>query len=344
MLILGRSDVLDVLEGAEDTVCRIVGRTYAEHARGRTVVPHSLFLRFPDRPRERIIALPAYVGGERPVAALKWVASFPGNVAAGRERASAAILLNSLTDGRSEALLEGAVISARRTAASAAVAADALTAGAPAGVRSGVSLIGCGVIGYEILRFLLARLPGLREITLYDVDRSRAAALAEGLSEGFAGPDAPKVTVTEDVREAMAAHRLVALATTAIEPHLGTEACLPGTVVLHVSLRDLTPESILAARNVVDDTDHVCREATSLDLAARRSGGRDFITAELGDLLAGTASLPYSATEITVFSPFGLGALDAALAAHVLDEAAARGLGTHVPGFFADPRQGGMTF
>lgn len=339
MLILRRSDVLDVLDGAEDAVCGIVERTYAAHARGETAVPHSVFLRFPGRPRERIIALPAYVGGDRPAAALKWVASFPGNTASGHERASAAILLNSLADGRPEALLEGAVISARRTAASAAVAAGVLTAGAPAAARSGVTLIGCGVIGYEILRFLRARLPELEQVTLYDLDRSRAAALADRLA-GPHGPPGPKVTIAGDVRAAMAAHRLVALATTAAEPHLGTEGCLPGTVILHVSLRDLTPESILSARNVVDDTDHVCREATSLDLAARRSGGRDFVTAEIGDLLTGTVALPYSAGTVTVFSPFGLGALDAALAAHVLDEAAARGLGTHVSGFFANSREG----
>nr|WP_062333260.1 2,3-diaminopropionate biosynthesis protein SbnB [Herbidospora sakaeratensis] len=330
MLILRRRDVLDLLDGAEDTVCTIVENAYAAHARGATAVPHSVFLRFPDRPGDRIIGLPAYVGGERPVAALKWVSSFPGNTAAGRERASAAILLNSLADGRPEALLEGAVISARRTAASAAVAAGLLTAGAPADVRRGVTLIGCGVIGFEILRFLRARLPELEEVTLYDLDAARAA----GFADRVAGLGL-KTSVAADAGTAMAAHRLIALATTAGEPHLGTGDCRPGTLILHVSLRDLTPEAVLAARNVVDDTDHVCREATSLDLAARRSGNRDFVDAEIGDLLTGAATLPYSAEAVTVFSPFGLGALDAALAAHVVDGAAARGLGTHVSDFVA---------
>src|SRR4051794_31183059 len=123
VLILGRRDVKAVLDGADGTVLRTVRDTYVAHAHGETSVPHSVFLRFPGDDRNRIIGLPAYVGGPRPVAAMKWIASFPGNIDHGLERASAAILLNSVDDGRPVALVEGSVISARRTAASAAVAA-----------------------------------------------------------------------------------------------------------------------------------------------------------------------------------------------------------------------------
>ncbi|QFU89753.1 2,3-diaminopropionate biosynthesis protein SbnB [Amycolatopsis sp. YIM 10] len=330
MLILSRGDVHAVLDGAHESVLRTVRAAYLAHTHGETSVPQSVFLRFPGNSRDRIIALPAYVGGERPVAAVKWVASFPENISHGKERASAAILLNSVTDGRPVALVEGSVISARRTAASAAVAASAITDGAPADVRTGVSLIGCGVINYEVLAFLRAAFPSLAEVTLFDLDPRRARAFAARVAGQW--PEL-SVEVRDRAEEAMAAHRLVSLATTASEPHLGTDACRPGTVVLHLSLRDLTVESILAASNVVDDADHVCRARTSLDLAQQISGNRKFITAELGALLACRILSPYAPDSVVIFSPFGLGALDAALAAHVLDTATERGLGLSLPDF-----------
>ncbi|MFF6995685.1 2,3-diaminopropionate biosynthesis protein SbnB [Streptomyces sp. NPDC008313] len=331
MLILRRADVTDVLSGRETEIIDLVAETYRLHDAGQTSLPHSTFLRFPEErhSRDRIIGLPAYRGGERPVAGMKWIASFPGNVAAGTERASAAIVLNSLDDGRPVAFVEGAVISARRTAASAALAARELTADNP---PTGVLLIGCGVINLEILRFLAAALPGLREAALYDTDTARAEAFAERCAEAVPGVKAYPVT---ELSAALGEHRLVSLATTAAQPHMDLSACGPDTTVLHISLRDLTAESILGAANVVDDVDHVCRENTSLDLAQRLSGGRDFVDAPIGALLRGTATLRRTPGRPVVYSPFGLGVLDMALAEFVREEAERRGLGVRVEGFMS---------
>ncbi|GHJ48853.1 2,3-diaminopropionate biosynthesis protein SbnB [Catellatospora sp. TT07R-123] len=326
MLILGHDDVTALLDGRELDVVELVRQTYRRHDEGGTVLPHSVFLRFPDAPRDRIIGLPAYVGGPQPVAGLKWISSFPGNIERGIARASAAILVNSLATGHPEALLEGAVISARRTAASAALAADLLTAQRR---PAGVALIGCGVINFEVLRFLAALLPAFAQVTLYDHDPARA--------EGFALRAAalcPKAvfTVAPDTAAALAAQPLVSLATTAGEPHLDLSACAPGTRVLHVSLRDIDPAALLTVANVVDDVDHVCRERTSLHLAELATGGRDFIHATIGGLIRGLAPVPGPDTT-AVFSPFGLGVLDLALAAWVRDEARRTGAGTTVTGF-----------
>lgn len=325
MLILRSSDVAAALAGREIDIVEVVERTYRAHAAGRTSVPHSVFLRFPDRPRERIIALPAFVGGGHPGAGVKWISSFPGNVAAGTPRASAVLVLNSLVDGRPEALLEASQLSATRTAAGAALAARTLSAGRP--IR-GAALVGAGVINFEVLRFLKAVAPDLTTVTVFDSDPRRAAEFA-----ARARTIVSTVEVAGDIDEALARHTLISLATTAAEPHTDLAACSPGTLVLHISLRDITVPTVLSAHNVVDDADHVCRERTSLHLAELQTGTRSFIDASLGDLLTGAAPMPAVDDRPVIFSPFGLGALDIALAEYVRAQAQAGGAGVEVPDF-----------
>lgn len=338
MLILGNSDVRRILDGREREVREAVRTAYEAHARGTTAVPHSVFLRFPGDDRNRVIALPAFLGGQptegnsagtagEPVAGVKWISSFPGNIDRGLERASAVMVLNSMATGHPEALIEASVISARRTAASAALAAATLAADTP---DTGAALIGCGVINFEVLRFLRATLPGLTDVTLHDHDPARAAAFARRVADWQ--PEL-KVAVADRVEDAVAAHALVSLATTAGTPHMDTRHCRPGSLLLHLSLRDLTPESVQAAVNVVDDTDHVCRAATSLHLAEQAAGNRDFIAAEIGGVLLADGPWRRDPDRVTVFSPFGLGILDLAVAALVRRTALAEGHGTLLSGF-----------
>lgn len=329
MLMLGKSEVNLVLDGAESDVLAAVREAYELHALGRTAVPHSVFLRFPADLQNRIIALPAYLGTRTPVAGVKWVASFPGNLRLGQDRASASMILNCPRTGFPEVFMEAAAISAQRTAASAALAAVTLGSSDP---ESGVSQIGCGPIGFEVLRYLQLVKPELDQITLYDLDRARAESFAARVNGRW---PRLKVEVAARVEEALAAHPLVTLATTASVPHLAGEHLRPGALVLHLSLRDLSAETIQTSVNIVDDADHVCRAATSLHLAEQQSGGRDFIAASLGELLVAGGRHLRDDTSLTVFSPFGLGCLDLAVAAMVRRKAEERGLGTTLPGFMS---------
>ncbi|MGH3382236.1 MAG: 2,3-diaminopropionate biosynthesis protein SbnB [Actinoallomurus sp.] len=326
MLILGNAAVREVLDADHAEVLAAVRHAYVEHARGETTVPESVFLRFPCHARDRVIALPAYLGGADPVVGVKWIASFPGNVAAGIERASAVIILNSPSTGRPRCMVEGSVISARRTATSAALASVTLPGAEPV---TGASLIGCGVINAEILRFLTVVHPELREVTVFDLDADRAGA--------FARRCAAELNVTVSVAghpdEALAAHTLVGLATTAGVPHLDLRACRPGSLVLHVSSRDVTIDGVLDAVNIVDDPDHVLRAATSMHLAEQHVGHREFIEATIGELLLGGETHARDPRRVTLFSPFGLGVLDLALADLVLRTARERGLGAEMPDF-----------
>ena len=317
-----------LLGGQEAELIDVVGRAYEAHARGDSSLPNSTFLRFPNNGKNRIIALPAYLGGDFGGAGIKWVSSFPGNVAAGLERASAVVILNSPLTGRPRAILEGSIISAKRTAASAALAARHLHAG-----RSfeSIGLLGCGLINFEIERFLLSVFPEIRRVRLYDIDPERARRSKRKSEQTF------KEIVTEtvdDIKTLFETCTLVSIATTATEPHIDDLGRLAaGGTVLHVSLRDLSPELILACDNVVDDVEHVCCHQTSVHLAEQLTSRRDFIRCNLADIMAGAAPARAGDGRAVVFSPFGLGILDIAVSEFVFARALREDVGTAMASF-----------
>src|SRR5262249_35220425 len=154
------------------------------------------------------------LGGDFNVAGVKWVSSFPGNINRGKDRASAAIILNSMEDGRPEAFLEGAVISAQRTAAGAALAARTLR---NKGAQTSIALIGCGVINYEIVKFIAAICPELAYLTVYDKDEGRALRFAERCRCNF---EELAIKMVSNLDDALASAPLISIATTASTPHI----------------------------------------------------------------------------------------------------------------------------
>jgi N-[(2S)-2-amino-2-carboxyethyl]-L-glutamate dehydrogenase len=265
------------------------------------------------------------------VAGIKWVASFPDNVGLKMDRASAVLILNSAHTGRPEAIMEGSVISARRTAASAALAAQHLHGDRGETV---FGLVGTGVINFEVVRFLRAALPGLKTCLVFDLDEARARQFARMCRAAFPGLE---VEVAGRLDEVLGRCPLVSLATTAARPHIeDLSACPAGATLLHISLRDLAPDAILKCANVADDIDHVCRAQTSVHLAEQLVGHRDFMRCTLGDILGGRATPRDDPATVAVFSPFGLGILDLAVADLVRELAGARGSGTVVESFLPE--------
>jgi 2,3-diaminopropionate biosynthesis protein SbnB len=326
--ILGAGDVAKVLARRPLDTIEAVRTAYLAHAAQRTIVPHSLFLRPPSEDGRRYIALPAYLDDGTERSGLKWIGSYPGNVAHGRPRASSVIILNSPATGYPEVVLEGAAISAARTGASAALATTVLRPN----WHGRVGLVGAGPINRSVLRYLAAADVPRGRVQVCDLDNGRADRFVHEATVEF-----PRLTITAtgDVASVLAAHEVVSIATNALTPHVASANALhPQALVLHLSLRDLAPAVMHVADNVVDDADHVLRERTSLHLASADAPGKRLVRAELGDILAGRAEArPTEASGPTVFSPFGLGVLDLAVAQLVeRDDPAA---GTVVPDFQA---------
>ena len=245
------------------------------------------------------------------------------------------LILNDPDTGYPFACLESSIISATRTAASAALAADRLTHDRPRPARIG--FVGTGLIARYVHTFLAGTGWSFDEVGVHDLSADSAAGFRGHLERaGTAG----RITVYDGAEALIRSSDLVVFATIAARPHVHDVSWFAHhPLVLHLSLRDLAPEVVLASANIVDDVEHCLKADTSPHLAEQLAGNRDFILGTLPDVLAGRVTPP--ADRPVVFSPFGLGVLDLAVGKHVYDEVARSGDLHVVDDFFHELRRYG---
>ncbi len=328
--IINGKTVSEIVRANRHDCIRIVREAYLAHADGKSVNPDSYFLKFPDKPDCRIIALPAYVGNGFDVAGLKWIASFPGNVRRGFPRASAVLVLNSYETGYPLAILESSIISAARTAASAVLAAHWLN-GQSSRAHS-LGIVGTGFIARYVYDFLVDTGWAIEEVRLYD----RSPVESEKFRDSVCRIEHHRtVTVVPDLAQLVKACDLIVFTTVAPAPHVFDATLFEHhPLVLHLSLRDLAPEILLKSQNVVDDVEHVMKANTSPHLAEQQTGNRSFVTGTLADVMTGRRSVNRSRP--IIFSPFGMGILDVAVGKWVYDQAVAAGPELRLSDFFYD--------
>src|SRR4030095_1592339 len=284
-------------------------------------------LRYPDNPGARIIALPAHIGGAVQKSGIKWISSFPENRSNNLARASAVLILNDATTGYPLACIEASLISATRTAASAALAAEHISPNPLAGT---LGVIGTGVIARTTIEWLLFRGWKFQKINLYDLDRKES----EHFRRWLADQHNLQAVVKDRFEDAISDSSLILFTTTTLGPYLADEKLFEhAPTVLHLSLRDLCVNVILSAQNIVDDVDHCLREKTSLHLTELATGNREFVSGSLVDVLEKKFTLDHQRPRI--FSPFGLGVLDLAVGNFVLEAAKSSGDAIPLPDFFS---------
>src|SRR6266404_3157719 len=326
-IITGKT-VSDIVHANRAECIRIVCEAYLAHADRKSVNPESQFLQFPEKPDCRIIALPAFLGDGFGVAGLKWIASYPGNVQRGFPRASAVLVLNSYETGYPFAILESSIISAARTAASAALAADWLNGRSRRAQSLGI--VGTGYIAHYVYDFLVDTGWAIKDVRLYDTSpvesekfRNTACRLEHHCS----------VEVVPHVADLLSASDLIVFTTVASAPHIADTGLFDhNPLVLHISLRDLAPEILLISQNVVDDVEHVMTANTSPHLTEQQSGNRSFVTGTLAEIMMGRRSVNRSRP--IIFSPFGMGILDLAVGKWVYEQAVASGQELRLSDFF----------
>jgi alanine dehydrogenase len=242
-------------------------------------------------------AMPAIGGGH---ALLKWVTSFPGNPARGLPTVTGLVLLSDAEDGRLLAVLDAAAVTALRTAAAAALAADTLC-------RPGASsyaVVGAGVNGAETVRMLVAR--GATPL-VWDADESRRRTVAERLG----------ARVASSAEEALSCE-VVATVTPGYEILYPAGTLEPGQ---HVSLMgadgpgkaEVAVEELARGRLFCDDWEQA-RHGGELTGAVEEGLVRREDVTDLGAVLTGGADGRRDAGEITLFDSTGLALQDLAIA------------------------------
>jgi 2,3-diaminopropionate biosynthesis protein SbnB len=322
------SVVRHVIDDHKKQVFDAVEAAYRLHSSGNTLNPDSYFLRYPDKPSARIIALPGHLGGTVQKSGIKWISSFPENRASNLARASAVLILNDATTGYPLACIEASLISATRTAASAALAAEHIS---PNPFKGILGIIGTGIIARTTVEWLLFRNWKFHKISLYDVDRKEA----EHFSKWLRDQHNLQADIQDRLEDAISDSSLILFTTTTLEPYLADEKLLGHSpTVLHLSLRDICVNVILGSQNIVDDVDHCLKARTSLHLTEMAMGNRGFVSGCLVDVLEKKFKLDHDRPRI--FSPFGLGILDLAVGNFVLEAAKSSGAAIALPDFFSN--------
>jgi len=278
---------------------------FVRYASGEWAMPPKVYLDAP--PNGDFRAMPARGGG---LAILKWVTSFPHNSARGLPVVDGAIFVSDAESGAMRAVVNAQAVTALRTGAVAAVAAQEL---AREDART-VGIVGCGVHGSWAARCLAAAEygPGV----CYDPDPERAGALA-----GELGWEAG---VLDDVLEC----DVVTCVTPGDEPVVRASDLHAG---MHLSMLGAD-----AAGKAEAEIDAVTRCALFCDEWEQASHGGELTGAiragrvkredvtELGAVMTGAAPGRPSDDAVTLFDSTGLAIQDLAIC-HALLEGATGG-------------------
>ncbi|SCX61237.1 2,3-diaminopropionate biosynthesis protein SbnB [Nitrosospira sp. Nsp1] len=329
LLYLSRSDLSSLGGSHSQPYVDAIVDGLAAHARGDYVQPLKPYLRWPgaDHIADRIIAMPCYLGGEQPVAGLKWVGSRQHNpVHFGLERASAVIVLNDAETNYPVAILEGGLISGMRTAAITAVGTRYLARGG----FTDVACIGCGPIARMQMQTLLEQFPDIERIHLFDLSTEAAKSLGTLLAES--NPDVDFISA-DSAESAVRAADVIVTCTVTSTPYLAFDWLKPGAFISNISIMDVHKDVYERAdKVVVDDWDQSNREKKIINqLVLEGRFSREQLHAELGEIVIGDRPGRENEDEIILLNPMGMAIDDIICARHFYRLAHARGTGTRLP-------------
>jgi ornithine cyclodeaminase/alanine dehydrogenase-like protein (mu-crystallin family) len=304
LIYLRRDEVAGLLPPVQEQL-DLVEQTYRAVSAGRVELPPKPGVH--PRKDSFIHAMPAYLMDED-IAALKWVAGYPANKDRGLPYISGLIVVNDAETGLPSAIMDGAEITAARTAAASGVC---IRRWAPEG-WSHAAILGCGEQGRFHARVIGDLNPGAT-IRAYDPHPERIESL-EGRVEKAASP----AEAVEGAHVIITAGPIVEDPESPLGPHWLAERWLGLPIDFDFYF---SAEAVGSAdRFLVDDVDQF--------EYYRSLGHFTDWPAPAGSV--GQALAEDGSAVRTLCCNLGLGALDAAFAARVLAVAADRGIGTRL--------------
>ncbi|PCE29771.1 ornithine cyclodeaminase family protein [Burkholderia ubonensis] len=244
---------------------------------------------------------------------------WPGNRGRGGEPHQATVALFDPHTGRPLCIMDGNAITTARTGAAGGLGLQLLAR--PESTR--ICVFGTGVQARVQLAYALKLLPQRCTVQYVNVSGEPDPAFESTFQDRCA------IRVARDRNDAVADSDVVITATPGGGALFDADAVQPGTHLTCVGAdtagkREL-PEGVLArARIVVDDREQArsigeCQWAPALPCA------------EIGDLLAGTASFDRASSDVTVFDMTGLALQDLTVARFLYERAIENGTGISVP-------------
>ncbi len=297
---------------------------FVEAAEGHAVVPTRVGV--PVEEHDALLAvMPAYLRSG--ALATKVNTLFRRNPAAGRPLIQGVVLLCDSTTGTPLALFESGSLTARRTAAGAAVATRAV---ARPDARV-LAIIGAGIEARTHLE-AIAHVRKLRDVRVC----ARSVESAQRFADAMAATRVP-IRAVGSPREAVEGADLIVTVSTSAVPVLAADWIADGAHICGVgshspAARELDGATVARADLIVVDTLDGCRaEAGDLILPIKDGLLAWDRVRHLGDVLRGAAPGRTGASEITLYKSVGTGLMDAAAARLAYSLASANGLGVTVP-------------
>ena len=243
---------------------------------------------------------------------VKVVQVFPGNSRMGRPTVHGMYMLASAGSGEVLSLIDAQELTARRTAATSALASRFLSRTS----SRCLLVMGTGRLASEVTAAHAAVRP-IEHVLIWGRNRERASALADRINETL-GLHAEPV---DSLDRALSQADIISTVTAAFDPILPGRSLRPGT---HIDLiggytplmREADDDVMRAAEIYVDRVSSAVREAGDIAKPLERGIiNRSAIRGDLFDLCAGRVPKRSSDKDITVFKSVGLALEDLAAAA-----------------------------
>lgn len=315
VLYLGASDIVRLNISVQE-VLSAIDKIMQVYRLDRAISAPKAILNVANGPR--LQAMPAYLP-HKGISSMKWLSILPRSDAG--PSIVSTLLVNDLQDGRLLAIMDGGWITAQRTAAMSALAARAL---ARAGSRR-IGFVGAGVQARSNLEALVAVLPDLAEVTVFERRSGSSAGFCRFAVE--LGLDARATSVADEcVRDQDIVISSVPSAGLSA-PFLNADHLKEGSFASLVDLgRSWLPESLRRVEVVATDD----REQSSMMARSGKMNHAGPYRFDLTELTAGIGErLPATSRRIFIFA--GISICDMALGALCYEKARESGVGRHLP-------------
>ncbi len=254
-----------------------------------------------------LLLMPAWRAGG--FLGVKVVSVFPGNGTRGLPAVSASYLLCDGATGQHVALIDGAELTRRRTAAASALAGSFLARDDAASLL----IVGSGHIG-GLMASAYREVRPIERVLVWNVREAGAARLVARLrAEGWAAE------VVDDLGAAVGRADIVTCATLAREPLVRGEWLHPGTHLDLIggftpAMREADDEAVRRSRVFIDTDAALSESGDLLDPIAHGVLRREAIAGSLSSLSRGETQGRRDRAEITLFKSVGSALEDLAAA------------------------------